>query len=150
MTIEALAPLYPWIKSLHVIAIIAWMAGLLYLPRLFVNHYKVAVDSPESAMLDGMERRLIRAIMNPSMIAVWLLGITLVLTPGVVDWQAGWWHVKLACVIVMTWFHHHLSVSRKAMERGERPKTETYWRAMNELPTLLMILIVVMVIVKPF
>jgi len=150
MTIEALAPLYPWTKALHVIAIIAWMAGLLYLPRLFVNHYNVAVGSPESAMLDGMERRLIRAIMNPAMIAVWLLGITLVLTPGVIDWTAGWWHVKLACVVVMSWYHHHLSVSRKAMERGERPRTETYWRAMNELPTLLMILIVVMVIVKPF
>nr|WP_207191488.1 protoporphyrinogen oxidase HemJ [Paracraurococcus ruber] len=147
---DFLAPAYPWVKALHLIAVIAWMAGLLYLPRLFVNHYRVPAGGPESTLLDGMERRLIRAIMNPAMIAVWLLGITLVLTPGVVDWRAGWWHVKLVSVIGMTGFHHHLSVNRKAMARGERPRSETYWRAMNEVPTLLMIGIVIMVIVKPF
>jgi putative membrane protein len=150
MSFDALAPFYPWVKSLHVIAVIAWMAGLLYLPRLFVNHYKVAVGGPESLLLDGMERRLIRAIMNPAMIVVWLLGITLALTPGVVDWHAGWWHLKLLAVVLMTGFHMHLSASRKAMALGERPRTETYWRAMNEFPTLLMILIVIMVIAKPF
>ena len=150
MTIDALAGLYPWTKAFHLIAVIAWMAGIFYLPRLFVYHTAVPVGSEQDALFKLMERRLIRAIMNPAMIVVWLLGITLVLTPGVVSWTAGWWHVKLAGVLGMTWFHHHLSLGRKAMERGERPRTERYWRAMNEVPTLLMIVIVIMVIVKPF
>ena len=150
MTLDWLAPAYPWVKALHLIAVIAWMAGLLYLPRLFVNHYRTAPASAPEELLRGMERRLIRAIMNPAMILAWLLGITLILTPGVVSWTAGWWHVKFASVLGMTWFHHHLSLGRKAMERGERPRTERYWRAMNEVPTLLMIAIVLMVIVKPF
>lgn len=150
MTIGWLAPAYPWVKALHLISVIAWMAGLLYLPRLFVNHYRTAPGSAEEAMLAGMERRLLRAIMNPAMIAVWLFGLTLVLTPGVLDWRAGWWHVKLLCVLAMTGFHHHLSVSRKALERGERRRSERYWRVTNEVPTLLMIIIVIMVIVKPF
>jgi putative membrane protein len=150
MTLEALAPAYPWVKSLHLIAVIAWMAGLLYLPRLFVNHYRVPVGSPQAEMLQGMERRLLRAIMNPAMILVWLLGITLVLTPGVVDWRAGWWHTKLLAVVAMTGVHHHLSTSRKALAREDRRHSERYWRVMNEVPTLLMIVIVIMVIAKPF
>ncbi|TCZ64058.1 protoporphyrinogen oxidase HemJ [Roseicella aquatilis] len=150
MTFDALAPFYPWVKALHLISVIAWMAGLFYLPRLFVYHSQVPPGSEQDALFKVMERRLIRAIMNPAMIAVWIFGITLVLTPGVVDWTAGWWHVKLTSVLGMTWFHHHLSLGRKAMERGERPRTERYWRAMNEVPTVLMIAIVIMVIVKPF
>ena len=150
MTIDALAPAYPWVKAVHLMAVIAWMAGLFYLPRLFVYHSQVAVGGEQDALFTLMERRLIRAIMNPAMIVAWALGITLVLTPGVVSWTAGWWHVKLASVLGMTWFHHHLSLGRKAMERGERPRTERYWRAMNEVPTLLMVAIVLMVIVKPF
>jgi putative membrane protein len=150
VTLEALAPVYPWVKALHLIAVIAWMAGLLYLPRLFVNHYRTPVGSPQAEMLQGMERRLLRAIMNPAMILVWLLGITLVLTPGVVDWRAGWWHTKLLCVLAMTGMHHHLSASRMALAREDRRHSERYWRAMNEVPTLLMIVIVIMVIVKPF
>jgi len=150
MTIDALAPAYTWLKALHVIAVIAWMAGLLYLPRLFVNHYRVPAGGPESLLLDGMERRLLRAIMNPAMIAVWIFGLALALTPGVLAGGGGWWHAKLACVLAMTGFHMYLARSRRRIEAGERPGSETYWRAMNELPTLLMIVIVVMVIVKPF
>ncbi|WP_149538942.1 protoporphyrinogen oxidase HemJ [Siccirubricoccus phaeus] len=150
MTLDVLVPAYPWVKALHLVSVIAWMAGLLYLPRLFVNHYRAAPDSPEAAMLEGMERRLLRAIMNPAMIAVWLLGLTLVLTPGVLDWRAGWWHTKLLCVLLMTGFHHHLSVSRKRLARGERRHSERYWRVANEVPTVLMVIIVIMVIVKPF
>ena len=150
MTLDALAPAYAWIKALHVIAVIAWMAGLLYLPRLFVNHYRVPPGGPESVLLDGMERRLLRAIMNPAMIAVWIFGLLLALTPGVVAGAGGWWHLKLACVLAMTGFHMYLARSRRQIAAGERPGSETYWRAMTEVPTLLMILIVVMVIVKPF
>ena len=150
MTIDALAPAYPWVKSVHLMAVIAWMAGLFYLPRLFVYHTQSAVGSDQDALFKVMERRLLRAIMNPAMIVAWLLGITLVLTPGVVSWTAGWWYVKFASVLAMTWFHMHLAGQRKVFERGDRPRTERYWRAMNEVPTLLMIAIVLMVIAKPF
>lgn len=149
-TIDALAPWYAWTKALHLIAVFAWMAGLFYLPRLFVYHTQVAAGSDMSELFKTMERRLIRAIMNPAMIAAWLFGLLLVLTPGVVDWRAGWWHGKLAGLLGMTWFHHHLSVGRKAFAQDANPRSETYWRAVNEVPTLLLILIVVMVIVKPF
>ena len=139
MTIDAWRPAYPWVKALHLMAVIAWMAGLFYLPRLFVYHSQVAVGSEQDALFKVMERRLIRAIMNPAMIVAWLLGITLILTPGVVDWTAGWWHVKFASVLGMSWFHHHLSLGREGDGTGGRPRTERYWRAMNEVPTLLMV-----------
>lgn len=150
MTIAALAPWYLWVKSVHLMAVIAWLAGLFYLPRLFVYHSDVPVGGAQEALFAVMERRLLRGIMNPAMILAWLCGITLVLTPGVVSWSAGWWHVKLAGVLGMTGFHHHLSLARKSLARGERRHGARYWRAMNELPTLLMVAIVLMVIVKPF
>jgi len=150
VTIPFLAGLYPWTKALHLIAVFAWMAGLFYLPRLYVYHSAVPAGGETSGMFKVMERRLLRAIMNPAMIAAWLLGITLVLTPGIVDWRAGWWHGKMAGFLGMTIFHMHLAAARKGFERDERPRTERYWRIANEAPTLLLILIVVMVIVKPF
>jgi putative membrane protein len=150
MTLGFLAPFYPWTKALHLIAVIAWMAGLFYLPRLFVYHTQVAAGGAESELFKTMERRLLRAIMNPAMIVVWLFGLTLVLTPGVVDWHRGWWHLKLLSVLAMTGFHHHLATARKAFLADQRPKTERYWRGMNEVPTVLMVVIVIMVIVKPF
>lgn len=150
MVIEALAPFYPWTKALHLIAVIAWMAGLFYLPRLFVYHSTVPPGGAESTLFQTMERRLLRAIMNPAMIAAWILGLTLVLTPGAVDWRGGWWHLKLLSVLLMTGFHMHLAGARRAFATEARPHSERYWRAMNEVPTVLMIVIVVMVIVKPF
>ncbi len=150
MTLDILAPWYLWTKSLHLLSVFAWMAGLFYLPRLYVYHYQVVAGSEQSEQFKTMERRLMRGIMNPAMISSWLFGILLVLTPGVVDWSAGWWHGKLAGLLTMTWFHHHLSVARKALLADGRPHSERYWRIMNEVPTLALILIVVMVIVKPF
>lgn len=150
MTIDALAPLYPWTKALHLIAVIAWMAALLYLPRLYVYHSQVPVGGPESALFQTMERRLLRGIMNPAMIAVWILGLTLVLTPGVIDWRAGWWHTKLLSVLLMSGFHGHLAAARRRFQAEERPRSERYWRMVNEVPAVLMAIIVVMVIVKPF
>jgi putative membrane protein len=150
VTIDALAPLYPWTKSLHLIAVIAWMAAMFYLPRLYVYHTPAPVGSGRSEMLKVMERRLLRAIMNPAMIATWLLGLTLVLTPGVIDWSAGWWHTKLLAVLLMSGLHGYLSAARKAFERDERRKPERHWRIVNEVPTVLMVVIVIMVIVKPF
>ena len=150
MTIDALASVYPWTKALHLIAVFAWMAGMFYLPRLYVYHTPAPAGSERSEMLKVMERRLLRAIMNPAMIATWILGITLVLTPGVIDWKAGWWHGKLLGVLLMSGMHGHLAAARRGFERDERRKSERYWRIANEVPTLLLILIVVMVIVRPF
>jgi putative membrane protein len=147
---EFLSPLYPWTKALHLIAVIAWMAGMFYLPRLYVYHSQVAPGSAPSELFKTMERRLLRGILNPAMAATWILGLALVLTPGVISWTEGWWHVKLLSVILMSGFHGHLSVARKRFAADERPKSERYWRIANEVPTLLVVVIVVMVIVKPF
>lgn len=149
MTLEGLAPLYPWTKALHLISVFAWMAGLFYLPRLYVYHTAAVPGSESSETFKAMERRLLRAIMNPAMIAAWLFGLTLVLTPGVVDWRAGWWHGKAAGFVAMTAFHMHLAAARRGFEADARERTGRYWRVANEAPTLLLVLIVVMVIVKP-
>ncbi|WP_424810566.1 protoporphyrinogen oxidase HemJ [Roseococcus sp. YIM B11640] len=150
MTLDFLAPAYSWVKALHLIAVISWMAGMLYLPRLFVYHSEIAPGGVEHARFVTMERRLLKAIINPAMAATWLLGLTLVLTPGVIDWKAGWWHTKLLCVLLMSGFHGYLSKNQRAFAADERPKNQRHWRIMNEMPTLLMIVIVIMVIVKPF
>ena len=150
MTIELLAPFYLWVKSFHLMAVMAWMAGLFYLPRLYVYHTQIAPGGEESARFMKMERLLLRAIMNPAMIATWLLGLILVLTPGIVSWMSGWWHLKLLSVLAMTGFHGMLSKARREFAADGRVHTERYWRIMNEVPTLLMIIIVIMVIVKPF
>ncbi len=150
MTIEALAPWYPWIKSAHLIGTFAWMAGLFYLPRLFVYHCQVEPGSAQSELFKVMERRLLRAIMNPAMVWTWTFGTLLVLTPGVVDWKAGWWHGKMLGLLAMTWLHHDLGLARKAFERDANTRSERAWRILNEVPTLALILIVVMVIAKPF
>jgi putative membrane protein len=150
VTLDVLAPFYLWTKSLHLISVIAWMAALFYLPRLYIYHMQVPVGDARSELFKVMERRLLKAIMNPALIATWLFGILLVLTPGAVDWTAGWWHLKLAAVLAMSAFHGTLSAARKRFEADERPRTEKAWRWLNEVPTLLMIVIVIMVIVKPF
>ncbi|NNF24206.1 MAG: protoporphyrinogen oxidase HemJ [Rhodobacteraceae bacterium] len=148
---ETLSALYPWTKSLHVIAVIAWMAGLFYLPRLFVYHVEqVEFASKTDEMFQTMERRLLRAIMNPAMIATWIFGIALAFTPGVVDWQAVWPWTKALSIIVMTWFHHWLGLRRKDFLAGVNTRTGRQYRMMNEVPTLLLIVIVVSVIARPF
>ena len=145
-----LLPVYPWVKALHIVSVVAWMAGLLYLPRLFVYHASARVGSEASETFKVMERRLLRGIMNPAMIAAYLFGILLLLTPGVVDWQMGWIYVKLASVAVLTLVHHQLALWRKAFAADANRHPAKLYRIINELPTLLLILIVVMVAVKPF
>ncbi|RMD91343.1 MAG: CopD family protein [Alphaproteobacteria bacterium] len=148
---DLLASLYPWTKVVHVIAVIAWMAGLFYLPRLFVYHTEqVTPGSATEEMFITMERRLLRVIMNPAMILVWLAGLALVFTPGIVDWSMGWPWVKAAAVLAMTWFHHWLARRRKELAAGSCTVTGRRFRLMNELPTVLMVVIVAMVIAKPF
>jgi putative membrane protein len=145
---EFLAPFYPWLKALHVISVIAWMAGIFYLPRLFVYHAEAAPGSEKSETFKVMERRLLKAIMNPAMIATWVFGILVAFAGG--WWTAPWLHAKLVLVLVMSGIHGWLARCQRdfAADRNRYP-SRTY-RIANELPTLLMILIVILVVVKPF
>jgi len=145
-----LSAAYPWIKSLHIIAVIAWMAGLLYLPRLFVYHSAVEPESREAKTFVVMERRLLRGIMNPAMVAVYLFGVLLALTPGVVDWGRGWIQGKLALVAALTVYHHLLARWRKDLASGTARRAARFYRIANEVPTIIMIGIVILVVVKPF
>ena len=146
---DILASIYPWTKALHIISIVTWMAGLFYLPRLFVYHAETVTQGGEAdTLFQTMERRLLRAIMNPAMIATWLFGLMLVLTPGIVDWSAVWPWTKAAAVLSMTWFHHWLARRRKDFAGGRNAVSGRRYRLMNELPTVLLIVIVVSVVVK--
>jgi putative membrane protein len=146
---DLLITYYPWIKAFHIMAVIAWMAGLFYLPRLYVYHTEqVGAEGSTHDMFTVMERRLLRAIMNPSMVATWVLGLALVLTPGIVSWDMVWPWTKAAGVLGMTWFHHWLGLRRKDFLAGTNSLTGRQYRMMNEVPTLLMILIVLSVVVK--
>jgi putative membrane protein len=147
---EILVTLNPWIKAFHIIAVIAWMAGLLYLPRLFVYHAGVPAGSEGSEMLKMMERRLLRAIMNPAMIAVFLLGGLLLATPGVLGDGGFWWHAKLGLVLVLAVMHMMMGAWRKAFEADRNTRPAKFFRIMNEVPTALMIAIVILVVVRPF
>jgi putative membrane protein len=142
--------LYPWVLSLHVISLIAWMAGLFYLPRLYVYHCQVASGSVESERFKVMERRLLKQIMTPAMIATWFFGILLVLTPGIITWTQGWWYVKLVSVLILSGFHGASSKWRKDFLNDRNKRPERFYRVANEVPTILMVVIVIMVIVKPF
>ena len=146
---EALAAAYPWAKAVHVMAVIAWMAGLFYLPRLFVYHAeRVASGSETDAMFQVMERRLLRAIMTPSMIVAWAAGLALVATPGVVNWDWTWPWIKAVSVLGMTWLHHWLGLRRKDFAAGQNRISGRSYRMMNELPTVLLVVIVFSVIVR--
>ncbi|MCA0042146.1 protoporphyrinogen oxidase HemJ [Celeribacter litoreus] len=148
---DILAIIYPWTKSLHVISVIAWMAGIFYLPRLYVRHTESVTRGTETDLLfQDMEKKLLKLIMNPSMISTWIFGLCLVFTPGVVDFSAGWSWIKGASVIAMTWFHMWLAARRKDFVAGTNTRSGRHYRIMNEFPTLLMIVIVVMIIAKPF
>ena len=141
---------YPWTKSLHVISVISWMAGMLYLPRLFVYHAEAEPGSDKSETFKIMERRLLRAIMNPAMIATYIFGGFLLATPGVVDWAAGWIWIKLAAVAAMTVIHHVYGRWRKEFAADSNTRSTRTYRWANEGPTLLMFVIIIMVIVRPF
>lgn len=141
---------YLWLKALHVIAVIAWMAGLLYLPRLFVYHSRSEVGSETSEMFKVMERRLAVIIMTPAMLASWLLGLVLIWMVGRELMAGGWWlPIKLVLVTALTAVHALLAYHRRAFEEDRNVRSERYFRIVNELPTLLLIGIVVMVIVRP-
>ena len=146
---DLLSDLYPWTKSLHIMSVMAWMAGLFYLPRLFVHHTEQSTAGDEKdALFQMMELKLFKLIMNPSMISTWVFGLCLVFTPGIVDWSSVWPWTKAISVLAMTWFHHWLGSRRKDFVSGSNTRTGRTYRMMNELPTVLMIVIVLSVVVK--
>jgi len=140
---------YPWIKAFHIMAVIAWMAGLFYLPRLFVYHAEQVGQSGKThELFQTMELKLLRVIMNPAMIATWVFGLCLVFTPGIVSWADVWPWTKAIGVLAMTWFHHWLGRRRKDFVAGTNQRSGRHYRFMNEVPTLLMVLIVLSVVVR--
>jgi putative membrane protein len=145
-----LAKAYPWIKAAHILSMVAWMAGLLYLPRLYVYHSMSPVGSDRSETFEVMERRLQRGIMTPAMFATWGFGLMLAGTPGVVDWQMGWMWAKLAVVVGLTVFHISLAHWREAFLADRNRHSTRFFRMVNELPTVALIAIVILVVVKPF
>jgi putative membrane protein len=147
---DFLNSLYPWTKAFHLFAIISWMAGMLYLPRLYVYHCEVAPGSPESERFKVMERRLLRIIVNPAMIAVWVLGVTLAFTPASGGWHQGWLEAKLVLVVGLSALHGFFARWRKDFARNANRHSQRFYRLMNEVPALLMVGIVILVIVKPF
>ena len=139
-----------YVKAFHVIAIIAWMAGLLYLPRLFVYHAGSAKGSEQSETFKLMERRLLRFITTPAMVASWALGLILAFS-GVIDWSAdGWFQAKLALVLLLSAFHGLLAKWTKDFAHDRNTHTARFYRLMNEVPTVLMVGIVILVVVRPF
>ena len=139
---------YDWVKALHIVAVISWMAGLFYLPRLFVYHTRAEAGSPMSETFKVMEAKLLRIIMNPAMIVTWLAGLWLAYAGG---WtQQPWFVAKFLLVIVMSGFHMWLAGRRRAFAENRNRISERGYRLANEIPTLLMILVVILVVVKPF
>lgn len=149
--LDILSDWYLWTKSIHVISVISWMAGMFYLPRLFVYHAERTEPGSEmSETFKVMERKLMRYIINPAMMMTWTFGLLLVFTPGVIDWAEIWPWVKAAMVTLMSAFHGWLSTRRREFFRDENTRPGRTYRMANEIPTVLMLVIVVMVIVKPF
>ena len=140
---------YLWLKVLHIVAVISWMAGLLYLPRLFVNHVGRPPESEAATMLTGMEQRLLKFIMRPAALVTILSGGALLSTPGLVDWSAPWIHVKLAGVLVLIGVHGACERWQRQFATGTNRRTARFFRLVNEVPTLAMLVIVGMVVLKP-
>jgi putative membrane protein len=147
---QLLASLYPWLKAFHLVAVIAWMAGMLYLPRLFVYHAGVAVGSAQSETFKVMERKLLKIIINPAMVATFLLGLALLGTPGLVDWGRGYMWFKLALVLGLAAYHGLCTRWLKAFAADRNTRSERFYRRVNEIPAVLMLLIVVLIVVRPF
>jgi putative membrane protein len=137
-----------WVKALHVISVIAWMAGMLYLPRLFVYHAEAAKGSEPAETFKVMERRLLKGIVNPAMILVFLTGFTLVYLTG--DWRDGWWQAKFVLVLGLAGLHGFFGRCVRGFAEDRNERSARFYRILNEAPTILMILIVVLAVVKPF
>lgn len=142
---------YQIIKAVHIIAVISWMAGLLYLPRLFVNHANYIDQEIVCEVFRPMERKLLKYIMNPAMILTWICGLLMAFMPNLIDFKTDiWFHVKFTAVILLTIYHMYLGATRRKFIDGQGIKSAKFYKLINEIPTLLMIIIVVMVVVRPF
>ena len=139
---------YLWVKALHIIAVIAWMAGMLYLPRLFVYHCAAEPGSVQSETFKVMERRLLRAIINPAMGLAWLLGLAMV--THLEAWGEPWMQAKFAAVIALSTIHGSFARWRRDFDKDENRHSARFYRYMNEIPTVLLIVIVLLVVLKPF
>jgi putative membrane protein len=149
--IDYLIAMYPWLKAGHIISVISWMAGIFYLPRLFVHHSeKVEVPSQTDRLFSIMESKLLKVIMTPAMLTTWGFGLSLAVIPGVLDWSDIWPWVKLISIIAMTWFHFWLAKRQRDFELGDNQLTGKTYRIINEVPTVLLLVIVIMVVVRPF
>ncbi|MEE4208435.1 MAG: protoporphyrinogen oxidase HemJ [Parvularcula sp.] len=143
-----LAPFYDWLKIAHILSFVAWMAGMLYLPRIFVYHHQAAAGGEAAALFSVMEKKLLKLIMNPAMIATWLFGLLLVAAAPA--WgNDGWFIIKFTAVLAMTGLHGFYAKNRKAFAVGDKPRSERFWRMINEAPFVLLAIIVAMVILKP-
>jgi protoporphyrinogen IX oxidase len=142
------ADAYLWVKAIHVIAIISWMAGMLYLPRLFVYHSETPVGSAQSETFKIMEQRLLSLITTPAMVIAWVLGLWLAWKSGY--WAAPWLHAKVALVLALSGLHGYLSAATRAFREDRNTKPARHWRIVNEIPAVLMVAIVILVVVKPF
>ncbi|MBJ3786590.1 protoporphyrinogen oxidase HemJ [Devosia sediminis] len=142
--------MYEWVKALHVISVIAWMAGMMYLPRLFVYHADCAVGSEKSETFKVMERRLYRGIMTPAMIATWIFGLWLAFGFGIVDFSQGWMWLKAVMVIALSGVHGLYGSLLRAFQQDRNTRSHKFFRAINEIPFVIAIVIVIAVIVKPF
>jgi putative membrane protein len=148
---DYLIAMYPWLKAGHIISVISWMAGIFYLPRLFVHHSeKVEVPSQTDRLFSIMESKLLKVIMTPAMLTTWGFGLSLAVIPGVLDWSDIWPWVKLISIIAMTWFHFWLAKRQRDFELGDNQLTGKTYRIINEVPTVLLLVIVIMVVVRPF
>ena len=147
--IELSGEVYLWVKALHMISVMAWMAGMLYLPRLFVYYCDAELGSELSETLKVMERRLLRLIINPAMISSWVFGLTMLAVSGDVLWSQPWMIIKLVCVVFMSIAHGEMAKWRKDFEADRNTRPQKFYRIANEVPTILMIVIIIMVIVQP-
>ncbi|HXZ00573.1 MAG TPA: protoporphyrinogen oxidase HemJ [Stellaceae bacterium] len=147
---SSLAAAYLWIKVLHILSVVAWMAGLFYLPRLFVYHAGVGPGSEASETFKLMERRLLRAIMHPAMAASYVSGLLLAFTPGAADWGAGWFDLKVAAAVGLGIFHFRLAGWQRDFAADRNRHSGRFFRFINEVPTLLLIAIVILVVMRPF
>ncbi|MGF1623667.1 MAG: protoporphyrinogen oxidase HemJ [Alphaproteobacteria bacterium] len=140
--------LYPWVKALHIISVVAWMAGMLYLPRLYVYHCAAPAGSPQSETFKLMERRLLRAIVNPAMIATWAFGLILLFAFEL--YTQPWMHAKLLLVVILSGFHGFLARWRRDFAADRNRRSARFYRIANELPTVILVAVVILAVVKPF
>jgi putative membrane protein len=142
--------MYEWVKALHVVSVIAWMAGMMYLPRLFVYHAESTVGSDKSETFKVMERRLYRGIITPAMLATWIFGLWLAFGFGIVDFSMGWMWLKAAMVIALSGVHGWYGSLLRTFQQDRNTRSHKFFRAINEIPFVIAIIIVIAVIVKPF